>query len=83
MIDDALEFIPVVHAVDCLSDENDRARELNSLGDEILRRNNLIFYSGVMNQAYPINRTIGGRWFDEMGWDSETLESIELVTEST
>jgi clorobiocin biosynthesis protein CloN6 len=81
MIDDALEFIPVVHAADCISDEIVRVRELNSLGDEILRRNNLIFYSGVMNQAVPINRTIGGRWFDEMGWDSEIFESIDLNTE--
>jgi clorobiocin biosynthesis protein CloN6 len=77
MIDDALEFIPMVHEVDCLTDKVVREAELESLGDEILRRNNLIFFSGVMNQAVPINRTIGGRWFDEMGWDSETFESLE------
>lgn len=74
-IDDALAFIPVVHEVDCLTDAAERARELAKLGDEIERRNRLIFSAQVMNQAFPVNRDIGGRWFDEMGWDAETLES--------
>lgn len=73
-IDDALGFIDVVHEIDCLADKRERKRELERHGDEILRRNNAIFFSGVMNQAFPINRQIGGRWFDEMGWPAETLE---------
>lgn len=73
-IDDALNFIEVVHEIDCLPDLRERARELERHGDEILRRNDQIFFSGVMNQAFPINRQIGGRWFDEMGWPAEALE---------
>jgi hypothetical protein len=45
------------------------------LGDEIERRNNQIFFSGVSNQAFPINRQIGGRWFDELGWPAEVLDA--------
>lgn len=74
-IDKALPFIDAVHAVDCIADPKARARELEGLGDEIVRRNHDIFFSGVANQAFPINREIGGRWFDELGWDSATLES--------
>jgi len=73
-IDDALELIPDVHEADCLEDAADRNRALAVFGDEILRRNNMIFFSGVANQAFPINRGIGGRWFDEMGWPLEVLE---------
>ncbi len=73
-IDDALGFIDFVHEIDCLADERDRRRELDRCGDEILRRNQQIFFSGVMNQAFPINRQIGGRWFDEMGWPAEALD---------
>ncbi|MEP7347204.1 MAG: cobalamin-dependent protein, partial [Gemmatimonadaceae bacterium] len=72
-IDDALEFIDVVHAADCIDDTKARAQELDGLGDEIKRRNDMVFFSGVMNQAFPINRQIGGRWFDELGWDPEIL----------
>jgi clorobiocin biosynthesis protein CloN6 len=78
-IDDALRFIPVVHEADCIPDPGDRARALNGIGDDILRRNNLIFFHGVMNQAFPINRHIGGRWFDEMGWDEAVLENAQRV----
>jgi len=73
-IDDALNMIPPVHAADCLAHPADRARALAELGDEILRRNNMIFYSGVANQSFPLNRAIGGRWFDEVGWPLEALE---------
>lgn len=75
-IDDALDLIPRVHAADCLADRADRARALAEFGDEILRRNNMIFFSGVANQAFPINRGIGGRWFDEMGWPAEVWEQV-------
>jgi hypothetical protein len=27
-----------------------------------------------MNQAFPVNRSVGGRWFDELGWDASMLE---------
>lgn len=76
-IDDVLYFIGVVHEVDCIANEKERAQELESLGDEILRRNNMIFFSGVMNQAFPINRRIGGRWFDELGWESHVLGALQ------
>jgi clorobiocin biosynthesis protein CloN6 len=73
-IDDALQMIGVVHEADCIADPADRAREIDNLGDAILNRNRMIFDSGVMNQAFPINRPIGGRWFDELGWDAADLE---------
>ena len=75
-IDDALEFIDVVHDVDCLADRTERALELAKLGDEIQRRNEMILYSGVTNQAFPMNRHIGGRWFDELGWQAQDLEAL-------
>jgi clorobiocin biosynthesis protein CloN6 len=76
-IDDALEFIPIVHEVDCIADARERARELDLLGDEIVRRNSTVLFGGVMNQAFPLNRHIGGRWFDEMGWDPKVLEEAQ------
>ena len=76
-IDDALQFIPVVHEVDCLADPRERARQLDLLGDDIVRRNNTVLFGGVMNQAYPLNRHIGGRWFDEMGWDQAVLDQAQ------
>jgi len=69
-----LDLIPRVHQADCLENAADRTRALTEFGDEILRRNQMIFFSGVANQAFPINRGIGGRWFDEMGWAPEILE---------
>lgn len=74
-IDDALAFIPVVHEADSLRDPAERAHALASIGDEIEHRNQAIFFSGVMNQAFPINRRIGGRWFEELGWSAEVLEA--------
>ncbi|MBK6519700.1 MAG: protein kinase [Polyangiaceae bacterium] len=64
-IDDALRFVAEVHEADCIADPKDRARALESLGDDIERRNQAMIFSGVANQALPINRQIGGRWFDE------------------
>jgi clorobiocin biosynthesis protein CloN6 len=74
-VDDALEFISVVHDADSIGDSRERARRLETLGEDILRRNEMIFFSGVMNQAFPANRQIGGRWFDEMGWETEVLDA--------
>lgn len=74
-IDDAAAFLPLVHAADCIADPRDRARALDELGDEILRRNNEILYSGVTNQAFPVQRQIGGRWFDELGWPATELDA--------
>ncbi len=65
-IDDAREFTKVVHEVDCITDERVRSVELSKLGSEILQRNKEVFFSGVQNQTFPLNRQIGGRWFDEM-----------------
>jgi clorobiocin biosynthesis protein CloN6 len=73
-IRDALDFIDVVHHADCLPDARDRARALEDLGDAIERRNHAVLFSGVSNQAMPLNRQIGGRWFDEMGWTPEQLD---------
>ncbi|MEU0247441.1 cobalamin-dependent protein [Streptomyces sp. NPDC006235] len=75
-IDDALEFIDVVHEADCITDAKARAAALDELGDDILRRNNQVLFSGVRNQAFPINRDIGGRWFDETGWPVDVLDSF-------
>lgn len=74
-IDDAAEFVSVVHEADQIEDPKMRAKELDVLGDEIERRNNEILFSGVSNQGFPINRQIGGRWFDELGWDPEILDA--------
>jgi len=80
MIEDALGFIDIVHEAESLSDKRAREQALDSLGNEILRRNDQIFYSGVMNQAVPIYRKIGMRWFDEMGWEPEILEALQSST---
>ncbi len=74
-IDDALRFIPVVHEADNIANPVERARELDRLGDDILTRNHAVLFNGVMNQAFPLNRGIGGRWFDEMGWDPSILQA--------
>lgn len=76
-IDDALEFIPRVHEADCIQDETVRRRELSALGPEILLRNRQLFDGAVMNQAFPVNRAIGGRWFDELGWTAGDLEALQ------
>lgn len=73
-IDDAREFINVVHPLDCLANEEERKRALREIGEEIRTRNNQIFFSGVLNQAFPINRKIGGRWYDELPWDETWIE---------
>ncbi len=74
-VDDALRFVNVVHEADEINDLRDRARALEELGDEIQKRNEMVLFSGVANQALPINRQIGGRWFDELGWDPEELDA--------
>jgi clorobiocin biosynthesis protein CloN6 len=76
-ITDSLAFIDEVHKADSLSDSDDRCRALADLSGEIRRRNKEIFFSGVANQAFPVNREIGGRWFDELGWEAEVLEGAE------
>lgn len=73
-VDDALRFIPEVHEADCIESPVERRRALESLGDDIQKRNDAVLFSGVMNQAMPLNRQIGGRWFDELGWEASTLE---------
>ena len=73
-IDDALTFGEAVLAADNLSDPSSRCAELARLGPEIRRRNDETFFSGVANQAYPINRSIGGRWFDETLFGSDAFE---------
>jgi clorobiocin biosynthesis protein CloN6 len=75
-IEDALEFTAAVHEADCIPNPRERALEIERLGDEIQKRNDSIFYSGVANQAFPANREIGGRWIDELGWNQESLDSM-------
>lgn len=76
-IDDALDFIDVVHEADSIPDLHDRRRAIAALGDDILSRNREIFTTGVANQAFPVNREIGGRWFDELGWEPAVLEACQ------
>ena len=75
-VDDALAFVKTVTAIDDIADPIARARELDGIGDEILKRNDMVLFSGVANQALPINRQIGGRWFDELGWSPEELDAV-------
>lgn len=74
-IDDALGFVRTVHTADSLEHAGDRRRALEELGDEILRRNEQVLFAGVANQAMPINRQVGGRWFDELGWSLDVLDA--------
>jgi len=45
---------------------------------EIRQRNQVIFFSGVANQAFPINREIGGRWFDEILNEPKHFDVAEI-----
>jgi clorobiocin/coumermycin A biosynthesis protein CloN6/CouN6 len=74
-IDDALAFIDIVQRADDIADPASRAAALAELGDDIQRRNDQVLFNGVMNQAFPINREVGGRWFDELGWEIPVLEA--------
>jgi clorobiocin biosynthesis protein CloN6 len=78
-IDDALSFIDVVHEADCIPDAASRAAALEELGDDIQRRNDMVLFGGVMNQAFPINREVGGRWFDELGWEPGIIDAATAV----
>jgi clorobiocin biosynthesis protein CloN6 len=72
-IDDALDFLPAVDQADNLADAEARAAELERLGQEIVRRNHRVLFGGVLNQAVPLEREVGGRWFDELGWEPSAL----------
>ena len=76
LVDDALTFLPIVHAADSLTDPADRRRALEGLGSEILRRNRQIITPRVSNQGFPLQRAIGGRWFDEFGWSPAALDAV-------
>jgi clorobiocin biosynthesis protein CloN6 len=76
-IDDAKEFLKVVHRIDCLADPAEREKELEKISGEIRKRNEALFFSGVDSQAFPVNRKIGGRWFDAIPWDKTVLEQLE------
>jgi clorobiocin/coumermycin A biosynthesis protein CloN6/CouN6 len=81
-IEDALGMIAAVHEADSIDDLSERKCAIESLGDEIERRNRAIFHSGVANQAFPVNRQVGGRWFDEMGWTASQLENMHEAVPS-
>jgi clorobiocin biosynthesis protein CloN6 len=72
-LDDALDFLPVVTEADDLADPAERRRALEALGGEIERRNAQVLYDGVIGQTHPIKRPVGGRWFDDLGWDEADL----------
>lgn len=76
LVDDALMFLPIVHEADSLRDPEDRRRALDGLGAEILRRNQQIITPRVSNQGFPLQRAIGGRWFDEFGWSAAALDAV-------
>jgi clorobiocin biosynthesis protein CloN6 len=76
-IEDALEWIWIVDEIDAIRDERVRRRELDRIGGEILTRNTATFFSGVSNQAFPVARDVGGRWFDELLVDPSVLEALE------
>lgn len=63
-LDDAVDFLDIVHKVDCIADPVIRNNELGQLSAEILKRNQEVFFHGVMNQAFPMYRAHGQRWFD-------------------
>ena len=75
-LEDAVSFMEIVHEVDDIPNPDTRALELEKIGDAIQRRNDELLYSGVLNQAFPINRQIGGRWIDEIGWEPEVLAAV-------
>lgn len=81
-IDDAVEFMGVVHEIDCLP-EKERERELSRVSADIRRRNDQVFFTGVANQAFPLNREIGGRWFDETLFDDAELAALCDVSTRT
>jgi clorobiocin biosynthesis protein CloN6 len=76
-INDAEKFLKLVHRIDCLEDPTEREIELEKISGEIRKRNKAIFFSGVANQVFPVNRKIGGRWFDAIPWDRTILEQLE------
>ena len=63
-LEDAMEFIDVIHRIDNIRDERERNRELRAVEEEIYRRNQEVFFKGVLNQAFPVERKHGQRWFD-------------------
>lgn len=44
----------------------DLHRMTAELGDAILSRNALLYADKVINQSFPVPRSIGGRWYDEV-----------------
>ena len=78
-IDDAVQFLGIVHEADCIVDPTARARALDQLAPEIRKRNHAIFSSGVENQAFPIGRAIGGRWFDEILFAPDQLQGAGVA----
>lgn len=61
---DALGFLHEVHSADSIPDPVQRDAALGALSGEISRRNKEVLFSGVSNQAFPLNRKIGSRWID-------------------
>ena len=82
-IDDAVEFTRVLTAAEDIDDPSSRARELEALGDEIERRNELLLNGGVIDQIFPLRRAIGGRWVDELGWEEQAVLDWRAMRQGT
>lgn len=68
-LDDTVRFLRVIHEIDCIEGQEERAQELERIGDEIVQRNQEVLFSGVQSQISPVYREIGYRWFDEIPAD--------------
>lgn len=63
-LDDAMDFIDIVHKIDNIQDVSEKEKELILIEKEIYKRNQEVFFQGVLNQAFPVERKHGQRWFD-------------------
>ncbi len=43
--------------------------------DLIQKRNKQVFFSGIVNQIFPLSRQIGTRWFDVIVAPDESLST--------
>jgi clorobiocin/coumermycin A biosynthesis protein CloN6/CouN6 len=75
-LDEAVELTFEVHRAYSLPDPEDRRWALEALGDEILKRNELVLSGTVTDQNVPVARPIGGRWCDDTGWAPDLLAGV-------
>ena len=75
-LDEALDHIKIVHEFANLYPHQRRADALAEIRGETKRLNNELFFGGVVNQAMPVRRKIGGRWYDEIPFDDTYIRSF-------